>query len=289
MGGVLEESRTLACEREFPFSDDDFDNIRQLVSRHTGISLSDAKRDMVYGRLARRLRSLGLDDFKQYCRLLEEGDSEDELGRFTNAVTTNLTAFFREPHHFDFLGRQLLPELVRRRAAERRLRIWSAGCSTGEEPYSIAMQLLENLPQRSGWDIKVLATDLDTNVLATARRGIYAQERLKNVDQRRQRRWFRRGRGDNAGLLQVKPELQQMITFKQLNLMLDWPMQGLFDIIFCRNVIIYFDKPTQSVLMERFSGQMADHGRLFLGHSETLYRVTERFKLMGQTIYEKAL
>jgi chemotaxis protein methyltransferase CheR len=150
------------------------------------------------------------------------------------------------------------------------------------------MTLLENLSVAQGWDVRILATDLDTNVLATARRGIYSSERLKNIDSRRQRRWFRRGRGDNVGLFQVKPELQQMITFKQLNLMHDWPMKGAFDAIFCRNVIIYFDKPTQTVLMGRFADVTADHGKLFLGHSETLYRVTDRFRLMGQTIYEKS-
>lgn len=275
-------------EREFEFSDRDFNKIRDLVSQHTGISLSEAKRDMVYSRLARRLRRLDLGNFNDYCQLLEAGEANDELGHFTNAVTTNLTSFFREPHHFEYLGKQLLPELLRAKSNEKRLRIWSAGCSTGEEPYSIAITLLENLPRNNTeWDVKILATDLDTNVLDTARRGIYADERMKNVDERRQRRWFRRGRGENNGLLQVKPELQQLITFKQLNLMQEWPLKGSFDIIFCRNVIIYFDKPTQSVLMARYADLMADHGKLFLGHSETLYRVTERFKLMGQTIYEK--
>lgn len=278
----------MASEREFLFSDRDFNTIRQLVSRHTGISLSEAKRDMVYSRLARRLRRLELDNFKQYCQLLEDDGADGELGHFTNAVTTNLTSFFREPHHFDYLGKTLLPELLKIRLGERRLRIWCAGCSTGEEPYSVAMTLQENLPRNSDWDIKILATDLDTNVLDTARRGVYTDDRLKNIDDRRRRRWFKRGRKENAGLFQVKPELQQMITFKQLNLMGDWPMKGPFDIIFCRNVIIYFDKPTQAVLMGRYADLMADHGRLFLGHSETLYRVTDCFKLMGQTVYVKA-
>ncbi len=280
----------MAHGREFSFSDRDFNNIRQLVSRHTGISLSEAKRDMVYSRLARRLRRLELDNFKQYCQLLENEGADEELGHFTNAVTTNLTSFFREAHHFDYLGKKLLPELLKIRADERRLRIWCAGCSTGEEAYSVAITLQENLSHMmSGWDIKILATDLDTNVLDTARRGVYAEDRLKNVNDRRQRRWFKRGRKENAGLMQVKSELQKMIIFKQLNLMHDWPMKGLFDAIFCRNVIIYFDKPTQSVLMGRYAELMADHGRLFLGHSETLYRVTDCFKLMGQTVYEKTV
>ena len=275
-------------DTEFRLSDRDFRHIRQLVSRHTGIALSDAKRDMVYSRLARRLRQLGLENFKAYCQLLEGDEAEAELGHFTNAVTTNLTSFFREPHHFSYLGEQLLSELYRLNAGERRLRIWSAGCSTGEEPYSIAMTVRENLPPGRDWDIRILATDLDTNVLASAKRGIYTEERLQNMPQGRRRRWFNRGRGDNLGLLSAKPELREMITFRQLNLMGDWPMKGPFDIIFCRNVVIYFDKPTQSVLMERYAELMADHGHLFLGHSETLYRVTDRFKLIGQTIYGKA-
>ena len=275
-------------DTEFRLSDRDFRHIRQLVSRHTGIALSEAKRDMVYSRLARRLRQLGLNNFKAYCQLLEGDEAETELGHFTNAVTTNLTSFFREAHHFSYLGEQLLPELYRLKADERRLRIWSAGCSTGEEPYSIAMTVRENMPSGQDWDIRILATDLDTNVLASAERGIYTEERLQNIPQGRRRRWFHRGRGDNLGLLSAKPELREMITFRQLNLMGDWPMKGPFDIIFCRNVVIYFDKPTQSVLMERYAELMADHGHLFLGHSETLYRVTERFKLIGQTIYGKA-
>ncbi len=277
----------MSSEREFQFTDRDFSQIRQLVSRHTGISLSDAKRDMVYSRLARRLRHLGIDNFKQYCQLLEADERTDELAHFTNAVTTNLTSFYRESHHFDYLGSELLPELLRVNSAAKRLRIWSAGCSTGEEPYSIAITLLENLRHHSDWDIRILATDLDTNVLDTAQRGIYAEERLKNIDHQLQRRWFRRGRGANEGLMMVKPEVKQLITFKQLNLMQPWPIKGPFDLIFCRNVIIYFDKPTQSVLMERYADVLADHGKLFLGHSETLYRVTDSFSLMGQTIYRK--
>ena len=277
----------MAHEREFSFSDRDFDTIRELVSQHTGISLSDAKRDMVYSRLARRLRHLALDDFSQYCQLLVSAEAESELGQFVNSITTNLTSFFREPHHFDYLAKKLLPECIHANKLNRRLRIWSAGCSTGEEPYSIAMTVLENLPKNDAWDVKILATDLDTNVLEMARGGVYTEERMNGVDDKRRRRWFRKGRGDNAGLFQARAELRDLIRFKQLNLMQDWPMQGAFNIIFCRNVLIYFDKPTQRILMERFAKLISEQGRLFIGHSETLYRVTEEFKLMGQTIYRK--
>jgi len=257
------------------------------VSQHTGISLSDAKRDMVYSRLARRLRHLGLDNFNAYCQLLTSDTAENELGHFTNSITTNLTSFFREPHHFDYLANQLLPECMSLNKLNRRLRIWSAGCSTGEEPYSIAMTVMEHLPKNHGWDVKILATDLDTNVLETAKRAVYPEERLTGINEKRCQRWFKKGRGENAGLLQAKSALRDLVTFKQLNLMKDWPMQGTFDIIFCRNVLIYFDKPTQGVLMERFASLIAGHGRLFIGHSETLYRVTEKFKLQGQTVYRK--
>jgi len=257
------------------------------VSQHTGISLSSAKRGMVYSRLARRLRRLGLDNFSEYCKLLVSGEDQTELGMFTNSITTNLTSFFRESHHFDYLANQLLPECASLNKQTRRLRIWSAGCSSGEEPYSIAMTVLENLPESNNWDIKILATDLDTSVLEKAKQGVYPEERLSCIDNQKRRRWFKNGRGENAGLLQASPDLKALITFKQLNLMQDWPMQGPFDIIFCRNVLIYFDKPTQRVLMERYANLLADHGRLFIGHSETLYRVTERFKLLGKTIYRK--
>lgn len=273
--------------REFRFTKRDFDRIRALVRQHTGIALSDAKRDMVYSRLARRLRRLGFESFEPYCTLLEKGDSE-ELVQLVNAITTNLTAFFREAHHFDYLAATVLPRLWQDKAASRRLRIWSAGCSTGEEAYSIAMVVKETLPPARVWDVKILATDIDSDVLAVAQRGVYKEERVHGLSHPRLQRWFRRGAGTNAGLVRVVPELQELITFRQLNLMHEWPMRGSFDIIFCRNVVIYFAKATQQQLFERFADLLdGTHGYLFVGHSETLYNLSERFELIHKTTYRK--
>ncbi len=273
-------------EREFEFSRGDFEHIRDLVGERTGIVLSDHKIDMVYGRLSRRLRQLGIRKFTEYLSRLR--DDEQELVEFTNALTTNLTSFFREPHHFDYLRTTGLQTLIKNRP-NKKLRIWSAGCSTGEEPYTIAMTVKEALASYPNWDVKILATDLDTNVVNKAKAGIYTQDRVNGIDQTRIKKWFRKGRGDeHAGQLKVASELQDMITFKQLNLMHEWPMSGPFDIIFCRNVVIYFNKDTQRELFDRYANYMANDGYLFVGHSESLHKVSDRFKLIGKTIYHKA-
>ena len=272
-------------EREFEFSRGDFEHIRDLVGDRTGIVLSDHKIDMVYGRLSRRLRQLGIKKFNEYLSRLS--DDEQELVEFTNALTTNLTSFFREPHHFDFLRQTGLPTLLKNRP-NKKLRIWSAGCSTGEEPYTIAMTVKEAMASYYNWDVKILATDLDTNVVNRAKAGVYTEEKVNGVDKTRLKKWFRKGRGDeHAGQMKVSSELQEMITFKQLNLMHDWPMKGKFDIIFCRNVVIYFNKETQRELFDRYADYMANDGYLFVGHSESLAKVSERFKLIGKTIYHK--
>ncbi len=272
--------------KDFIFTEQDFDHIRGLVKRHTGIHLTEAKKDMVYSRLSRRLRTLGLARFSEYCALLDQ-DGSDELNNFINSITTNLTAFFREEHHFRYLAQTLLPQLREKKAAQRRLRVWSAGCSTGEEPYSIAMVIRETLADVDQWDVKILATDLDSNVLDRARSGIYDADRLQGLPERRRRRWFRKGRGENAGKVKVVAELQRMITFKRLNLLHEWPFRGPFDFIFCRNVVIYFDKDTQRRLFDRYAEVLPHGGHLFIGHSETLFKVCDRFRLIGQTIYQK--
>lgn len=273
--------------RDFSYSDDDFELIRSLLFQHAGISLSPVKKDMVYSRLARRLRHLEMDSFAAYCQRLQDGD-DAEFVEFVNALTTNLTAFFRENHHFEFLAGTALPELLAARQAQRRLRIWSAGCSTGEEPYSIAMVVREVVSGRNSWDIKILATDLDSNVLDKARSGIYGEDRLKSVSNARKKRFFDERPELQAGELVVSQEARDLITFKQLNLMESWPMKGPFDVIFCRNVVIYFDKETQRRLFERYAELLADDGYLIIGHSESLYRVTDKFELLGNTIYRKA-
>ncbi len=287
MSGLAERDngivRSSKRESEFVFSDRDFNFLRALVTEHAGIVMAESKRDLVYGRLVRRLRVLGIDRFSDYCELLKR-DPEGELEEFLNALTTNLTSFFREMHHFDFLHATLLPQLIQSKS-EPRLRIWSAGCSTGEEPYSIAMVLAEHVP--ADWDVRVLATDLDSKVLAQAQRGVYTLERVTGLPKSRLHRWFRKGRADKAGLVRVSPELQAMISFKQLNLMKEWPMRGRFDFIFCRNVVIYFDKPTQRRLFSRMADHLVDQGHLFLGHSESMFKVSDRYRLLGSTIYQK--
>jgi len=271
---------------DFELTDAQFHRIRALVREHTGISLSDAKRQLVYGRLSRRLRALKLDSFGDYLELLEQGEAT-ELEEFTNAITTNLTSFFREPHHFEYLASDVLPQVVARDNGTRRARIWCCAASTGEEPYSIAMVLREAAQTLTGFDIKVLATDLDSAVLATGTAGVYTAERLKTVNGTRASRFFRKGSGANAGKFRVQEELRSLITFKQLNLMHEWPMRGPFDAIFCRNVIIYFDKDTQRALFERMAELQRPGDYLFLGHSESLYRVSDRYELVGRTIYRR--
>lgn len=272
--------------REFEFTDADFERIRTFVSEHTGIVLTEKKKDMVYGRLSKRIRKGRFGSFDAFCSALEEGD-EDEQEFMINAITTNLTAFFREEHHFDYLANTLIPELIEKKRHVKKLRIWSAGCSTGEEPYSIAMTLKEALPNFNEWDVKILATDLDANVVAHGQSGIYRADRITGVRDERIKRWFKRGRGDKADMVKVSPELQEMITFKRLNLLHEWPMKGPFDLMFCRNVVIYFDKETQKILFDRYADILAKDAHLFIGHSETLYKVTTRFDSLGKTIYRK--
>lgn len=272
-------------QREFQFTDRDFKHIRDFIYEHTGIVLSDAKRDMVYSRLARRLRKLGLASFTDYLDFVSAHEDQ-ELGQFVNALTTNLTAFFRESHHFAHLANDLVASWAAD-PEKQRIRIWSAGCSTGEEPYSIAMTLLDALPDDRSWDVRILATDLDSDVVARAETGIYAENRIDGLDKDLVSRWFMKGKGQQAGMVRVRPELQEIISFRQLNLLHEWPFKGPLDVIFCRNVVIYFDKQTQKKLFNRYADLMPDDGALFIGHSETLFRVSERFRSLGNTIYRK--
>ena len=274
--------------KEFDFPDKDFQRVKKLVLEHTGICLSDIKHDMMYSRLAKRLRRLELDNFSDYIDLIESGD-ESELGDFINSVTTNLTSFFREQHHFDYLKTTLIPHLMKLNADTRKIRIWSAGCSTGEEPYSLAITLKETIPDNAGWDVKILATDLDTNVLETGSNGVYSMERVNGISSSVLKRWFNKGKGEKEGLVRASNELRDMIIFKQLNLMGQWPVKTGVDVIFCRNVVIYFDKATQTVLFDRYAETLRSDGYLVIGHSENLHNVTDRFKLLGKTIYQRAV
>jgi chemotaxis protein methyltransferase CheR len=276
---------TGALGREFVFSDRQFRRLRAFVTAQTGITLSEAKKDMVYGRLSKRIRKQFGGDFEAFCNAVDAG-VEDECEFLINAITTNLTAFFRERHHFDYLRQELLPSLLKQNAAQKRLRIWSAGCSTGEEPYSIAM-CIADMPQLADWDVKILATDLDANVVQHATDGVYDMGRVAGLDESQRKRWFYQGSGDRAGLVKVKPALKDLVTFKRLNLLHSWPMKGPFDLIFCRNVVIYFDKATQADLFDRYANLLVPDGHLFIGHSESLYKVCDRFVSQGQTIYRR--
>jgi chemotaxis protein methyltransferase CheR len=224
-----------------------------------------------------------MTSFRDYLARIE--DDKAELEEFCNAITTNLTFFFREGHHFQYLSNTLLPMLQKRNAASRRIRIWSAGCSTGEEPYSIAACVNETLGGLRDWDIKILATDLDSNVLAHGQEGVYHADRLDKVDKSRRDRWFSPLNG--GAQWSAKEELRRLISFKRLNLMEAWPFKGPFDAIFCRNVVIYFDKPTQRVVFGRMAELQRSGDHLFIGHSESLFNVCERYDLIGQTTYRK--
>jgi len=268
--------------REFGFDDRDFEAIRVLVKASTGINLTLQKRELVYGRLAVRLRALGMQTFREY-RQIVAADPEEQV-RLCNAITTNLTSFFREPHHFEHLRDQFLPAHLEQKA-RRRLRIWSAGCSTGEEAYSIAMVLLENVPEVLKRDVRVLATDVDSDVLATAAAGHYPAERMKSVSDGRVRRFFTEQKDRRRSTFVVRPEVRQLVTFKQLNLMQPLPMSGPLDVIFCRNTVIYFDKDTQRDLFARIAPLQRPGDLLYLGHSESLLSVSTDYEPIGRTTY----
>ncbi|WP_116474199.1 CheR family methyltransferase [Zobellella maritima] len=262
-------------------TDADFGRICAFIHRHAGIVLSANKRNMVYGRLARRLRHHGLSHFGQYLSLLEQQGQGPEWQAFTNALTTNLTAFFRERHHFPLLASHVA-------GRGEPVRVWCAAASTGEEPYSIAMTLQEALGARAAV-ARVLATDIDTDALEQARGGVYTLEQVQKLDADRIRRFFLRGRGDKAGLARIRPETAALVEFARLNLLSSqWPLSGPFDAIFCRNVMIYFDKATQARILARFVPLLKPDGLLFTGHSENLTYISQAFRLRGQTVYELA-
>jgi len=268
--------------------DSEFEFLRKFVYTHCGISLGEHKRQLVQGRLFRRLRALGLQQFSSYCELLQR-DPQSELGELASVISTNVTSFFREVHHYDLLVAELLPRWLedKRRSGER-LRIWSAGCSTGEEPYALAMVLAEAIEQNgSKADARILATDLSPQALETARKGVYPLERLAGISAERCRRWMLRGEGEYDGLACVHPRLRELVTIEPLNLLHPWPMRGPFDAIFCRNVVIYFDQPTKQRLFRRYAELLPVGGYLFLGHSESLHGISEDFELIGRTVYRK--
>lgn len=266
--------------REFAFTAADFERVRKLIYQYAGISLSPAKQDMVYSRLARRLRATGLKSFADYLALLEKGD-RGEWEKFINSLTTNLTSFFREPHHFPLLAAHL-----QKTGATTQQRLWCSAASTGEEPYSMAMTVVEtfgnfNVP------VTIVASDLDTSVLATAEKGVYPADRLERMSPERLKRFFvKSGSGQDEGYA-VRPELRRLVTFQRINLLdPNWPLRPPLDAIFCRNVMIYFDKPTQYRILARFAPLLRDGGLLFAGHSESFLHAADVFRSLGKTVYE---
>lgn len=283
---VMQQTQVVSgmeAQREFEMTDADFAAISALAHEFTGIVLAEHKRNMVYSRIARRVRALRLTTFSEYLAYLK-GNHDQEVTDFINALTTNLTSLFRESHHFDFLREDLFPKLQASNRATKRLRIWSAGCSIGQEAYSIAMTIKQcRFP--ADWDIKILATDLDSNVLETGAAGVYPHSHIEDVDEDILRKFFRHSADFKT--VQIKDELRRLVFFKRLNLLEQWPMSGLFDIVFCRNVVIYFNKETQRVLFDRYAEILPVGGHLFIGHSENLAGISDRFEPLGNTIYRK--
>lgn len=287
----MAQSAQIVPHREFEFTEKDFRHLAELTRERTGIVLSEAKRNLVYSRLSRRLRSLSMRTFRDYRALIDSDAGETELTNMINAITTNLTKFFREDHHFEHLRNHVLEGTLRRsrQGEEKKLRIWSAGCSSGEEAYSIAMTVADTVRNLENWDARILATDLDTNMLATGAAGRYTSERIEGVPDTFRKRYFVEVGGSNGAgpAWQVSSNLRRMIAFKHLNLLHQWPLRQKYDAIFCRNVVIYFDAQTKQQLVDRYVQQLKIGGVLYLGHSESLLKPGEFIKAVGHTTYER--
>jgi len=273
--------KPLLADKEFLMTERDFDEIAALALKHTGIVLGRHKANMVYGRIARRLRQTGYRNFADYLAYLRD-NFRDESTNFINLITTNLTSFYRESHHFDFLRDTVIPELKKK--SDKKVRIWSSGCSIGQEAYTIAFTLAE-AHLASSFDVKILATDLDSDVVNTGEQGVYPADSLMPVPDETVERFFEKNRSGNQ--VRVKKSMRDLVHFKRLNLLEGWPMKGKFDVIFCRNVVIYFNRETQKTLFNRYADYLPVGGYLIIGHSESLNGLTDRFKSVGNTIYQK--
>ncbi len=270
---------------QYEIGDLEFNRFREIIYREAGIKLTDLKKTLVQARLSRRMRSLGLGTFSQYYSYLVDNYDEEKIF-FINSITTNKTDFFREEKHFDYLRKVILPQYGSE--GRREIRLWSAGCSTGEEPYSLAITLLDYYDDGPMPDIRILATDIDTQVLATAQNATYDSDRVSCIPEDMLKRFFRRGVGSLQGQYRLKESVTGLVSFRRLNLLSEsYPMKRAFDIIFCRNVIIYFDKPTQVELFRRFSRYLKNDGYLFIGHSENITSFSRDFVLQGHTIYRR--
>jgi chemotaxis protein methyltransferase CheR len=271
--------------REFPFTYRDFSQIADIVQKDAGIALSDVKAPLVYSRLVRRLRTLGMESFHQYCALVarnEEGEREEMIA----ALTTNVTRFFRENHHFEHFRNRVLPDLIPKARKGAPLRFWSAGCSSGEEPYSLALSILALLPEATNFDIRILATDINRNVLEAAKTGLYSAAALAPLEPELRDRFFLpSGHEGSTTLWRAGPELRAMVAFRELNLIADWPMRQRYQAIFCRNVAIYFESSIRAAFWDRFASLLAPNGVLYIGHSERITTSKHRFKAEGNTTY----
>jgi chemotaxis protein methyltransferase CheR len=272
-----------ARTEEFELTPKDFQFIRWFIHKHAGISFSEHKRTLVYGRLTRQMRRVGVRRFRDYRELIET--NSEEKSNFINALTTNKTAFFREYHHFEFLENELIARWKQQKKSQ--IRIWSAGCSTGEEPYSYAATLHCSNALKMFDSVSITATDLDTKVLTHAKNGIYVDEAIPTIPKQYLKLCFLKGKGEQLGNIKTRDHLRKLIEFKQLNLMDEWPFKEKFDLISCRNVMIYFDKDTQERLTSRFHEQLSEGGFLFIGHSEALGKNEVMFKSHGKTMYQK--
>jgi chemotaxis protein methyltransferase CheR len=286
------ETSPMTLPYDIEVTDREFALFRKLVAAQTGIALNDHKRHPLRARLGKRLRALGLDHFSAYYDYLTQHDpSGQEMGRFINAITTNKTDFFREPHHFQYLQEQWVParQALAARPGDRTVRFWSAGCSSGEEPYTLAMVLSASLRTEPGWDVKILASDLDTDMLAHAEGGIFPIERTRTIPHPLLSRYFLRGVEARAGFVRARRELRELITFRRINFNdPSWPIRRQFDGILCRNVLIYFNRDMQRQILERLLGYLKPAGILFLGHSESIFGLVDGLKHLGNTIYTRA-
>lgn len=271
-------------EGDFAFTTRNFEQIASFLRAESGIALTEAKATLVYSRLAKRLRKLNLPDFDAYCAFIQTPEGSGERNEMLAALTTNVTRFFREPHHFDHLRDEMAPALMRAAKDGARVRLWSAACSSGEEPYTIAITLLDVFPDAGRYDVRILATDIDPNMIARGKLGIYRDDAISPVPPTLRERWLTRERDGADKAWRVKDEVRSLVSFKELNLIGNWPMKGRFDVIFCRNVVIYFEPDTQAFLWERFKGVMTPEARLYIGHSERVD--VSGYQSAGLTIYK---
>jgi chemotaxis protein methyltransferase CheR len=276
-----------AISKDFGFTPQDFEYICKTLYDETGIKMDQSKSNLVYSRLTKRLRVLGLESFRDYCSLVSESGS-DEHSKMCDALTTNVTKFFREKHHFEHFKNIELPKLISMAKAGKKVRIWSAGCSSGEEPYSIALTILSKVPDARTLDIKILATDFSPTVLAVGKAGIYRADEMKEVDRDLREKWMDEIIVDREKHYQLDDAVMRLVSFKELNLMGSWPMKGTFQIIFCRNVVIYFDDHTQSKIWQRMMPMLDNNGMLYIGHSERISgpAIAQTF-CEGTTTYRK--